>query len=157
MSRATRNLVNASISITNMQENYLRDILQNILASNPSIVLKAMETKGFHFEKTEKKTITELLEKKDKTYKVVLTDYTGRMSLIKFVRETLGFGLGESKAWTENKSECPGGVFYSGLTHFDAKSRLREMNEHISRKGYNIQIAIMGDSESYTSIPPKEL
>jgi ribosomal protein L7/L12 len=168
MSRATRNLVNAAIHISNLQENYLRDVLQNLLASNPSIVLSALETKGFTFEKAEKKTP----EKKtpmfsDSTYKIVLTNYNRRMPLIKFVRETLGLGLGEAKAWSEGGSlkipvehhmeTLPAGVFFQGLTYNDAKTRLREMVAQISFKGYDIEIAILGDSDSYTSIPPKPL
>jgi ribosomal protein L7/L12 len=95
----------------------------------------------------------------DMTYKIVLTNYNRRMSLIKFVRETLGLGLGEAKGWTEgiHLQSNPAGVFYHGLTYNDAKIRLREMMAQISFKGYDIQIAILGDSDSYTSIPPKPL
>ena len=167
MSRATRNLVNAAIHISNLQENYLRDVLQNLLASNPSIVLNALEAKGFSFEKAEKKTLTELLERKSApyTYKIVLMEYGGRMSLIKFVRETLGVGLGEAKAWTEGVAlnrnvymeTLPSGVFYQGLTYEDANHRVENMREQIARRGYNIQIDILRDSESYAKIPPKEL
>jgi ribosomal protein L7/L12 len=169
MSRATRNLVNAAIHISNLQENYLRDVLQNLLASNPSIVLNALETKGFTFEKVEKKAEKKTPEKNTPMlYKIVLTNYNRRMSLIKFVREALGVGLAEAKAWTEgvalrglnvldSMEILPAGVFYHGLTYNDAKTRLREMQGQISFKGYDIEISILGDSDSYTSIPPKPL
>lgn len=161
MSRATRNLINASIHISNLQENYLRDILQNLLASNPSIVLKAIETKGFHFEKTEKKTITELLVKKDEkkveTYKVVLTDYdkTHRINLIKFVRQYFGYSLVESKRWTDGQSVNgkQAGVFYTGLTASEATIRVEEIRAALRNIYYAIHVHAIPDSTKY-EIPP---
>jgi ribosomal protein L7/L12 len=127
MSTATKTLIATTVKITGLSRDSLQNLLLDILASNPSVVYTAMEVD----------TTLETL------YKVVLAEpTTSKINLIKLFREVAGFGLADSKAWSEGKTmgACDAGTFKRSMSKHDADALANEINyrattEHV-HNGY---------------------
>lgn len=144
MSNSTKTLIAATVAVTKMDREALQTALLDILASNPSVVLKVLDvTVPFT------------------TYKVVLASKTtNKIGLIKTFREATGAGLADSKCWSEGNTYngLPSGTFKKGLTREEADRFAAEMNHKAtnchSQNGYNssptgIAVAVVRDSDPY--------
>jgi ribosomal protein L7/L12 len=103
-------IIDATTRINNMDVEDARSILLKLLASKPSVILGSLAT-----------------EVACSTFKVVVTALNGedrRINCIKVFREVSGFGLADSKAWTEGHTlkvygtneDLPSGTFRTGMT-----------------------------------------
>jgi hypothetical protein len=99
------NVIDCAFKISGLSDSEARAALCDLLASNPSIVLK-------HFNLDKKKTKTTIpAQEPEKLYKVVICQGgNNKINLIKFVRELLGLGLADAKGWVEGKSPYINGI-----------------------------------------------
>lgn len=144
MSTATKTLIAATVKITKMDSDQMQTALLEILASNPSIILKVLD-----------------VATPSNTYKVVLNSKTAnKIGLIKCFREVTGAGLADSKGWSEGNTYrgLPSGTFKNGLTREEADHLANEMNHRASSthtsNGYTssptgIAVKVVRDSEPH--------
>lgn len=143
MSDSTKNLIAATVTIVQMNRDGLQTTLLDLLASNPSIILKA-------------------LDMQPSFYKVVLSEYTNnKVNLIKGFREETGAGLADSKAWSEGETYngCPSGTFKRGMSRADADALAAKMNHqatnaYTAANGYQysptgIKVKVVRDTENH--------
>ncbi len=142
MSNATKTLIATTVKITGLSRDSLQNLLLDILASNPTVVYTAMSVDS----------------DSPFTYKVVLAEpTTSKIGIIKLFREVAGFGLADSKAWSEGKTQgaCDAGTFKRSMSKHDADALASEINwratnEHL-HNGYTasptgIKVKVIKDS-----------
>lgn len=147
MSIATRNIITATAAIVKMDADARETLLLTILESNPAPVLAAMKINGVTFG-----------DATTGTFKVVLAaPTTSKIGIIKLFREVAGFGLADSKAWSEGKTmgACDAGTFKRFMSKHDADALAHDLNyrattEHVNN-GYTasptgIKVKVIKDS-----------
>lgn len=135
MSTATKTLIAATVKITKMDSDQMQTALLEILASNPSIILKVLDVAT---------TST--------TYKVVLNSPTNnKIGLIKCFRQVNGSGLADAKNWSEGNTYhgLPSGTFRKGLTREEADRLANEMNH---MEGFTVKVARDSEPHDYRAL-----
>jgi ribosomal protein L7/L12 len=115
MSDTTKTLIATTVAIVGMTRDEIQTVLLDILASNPSIVQKAMN-----------------IAPANTFFKVVCDGkQTNKIGLIKEFRTINGAGLADSKMWSEGKTYngLEAGVFARDLTREQADQLASEINQ----------------------------
>jgi ribosomal protein L7/L12 len=134
MSKTNLNIINATRKIVKMHHDTLEDLILNILADHPTIVMRKM---GMDIDIM--------------TYKVVVDVFPcmRKIPLIKLFRGLNNASLAESKYWVEGTpyNDLPSGVFKSGLTLVEANKIAHTLND--AGRMADIRVKVVPDNEPY--------
>jgi ribosomal protein L7/L12 len=140
-------IIIATEKIVDMGSDEKRKLLLTLLGTNPATVLRAMgvDTKA---------------ASPNQLYKVAITDLNGenrKINVIRCVREITGYGLADSKAWSEGQNMgegFPSGVFGHHMT-LDAAKQLLEKVRATFRNSGNLlpKVEILTDGYFVKPLP----
>jgi ribosomal protein L7/L12 len=112
------NVIAATEKIIELHDSEKRKLLMSILASSPTIMLRALD-----------------IGPARQLFKVVLIKYgMNKINVIKSFREVCGVGLADAKDWAEGKTvhDKPSGVFGEKLPREDAEKLLKWVNTSLN-------------------------
>lgn len=136
MNITRQTIITATAAISKMTDNTREQILYEILNDRPTAAINAMKAYGIKFEEETTKADPEQL------YKVAITSLEGenrKICVIKCVREILGYGLSDAKAWCEGgkmaPDQLPSGIFGQHLTYNAARNLFDRVKKSFSNSG----------------------
>jgi ribosomal protein L7/L12 len=136
MSLVSKTLIAATVQITKMDRDRLQTVLLEILANNPSTILKLLDV--------------------NPTYRIVLDGFCdSKLDIIKAFRFVTNAGLVDSKNWCEGGEYdgCPAGTFKKGLTLAEAQHIAKTVNDAINEpdpyRNLKIKVKVIKDDDHY--------
>lgn len=138
-SRLALVLIAADIAILTVDE--ARSALLKALAEDPAVIAKVMDKHN------------PMSDGDSRLYDVVVESHGGnKIQLIKLFRELSGYGLSESKAWSEGVTQGTyrGGVFKSGCVRSQPEKYMKDIHDMSTRNGYPIHAKLIKAGAPFT-------
>jgi len=128
------NIIIATEKVIDLDSDGRRKLLLTLLATNPTMVLRALE-----------------VGVPAKLWKVAITDRNNsqnKINVIKTFREVTGNGLADSKAWAEGQTitDRPSGVFAHSLNREAADELLKHVTQSLGCAGVKVEVIPNGNT-----------